>query len=213
VTIYRDQSRQEQVLHLSSADTPDPETSAPADAAPPAPSGPAILPVPGTISGTTYRKETPAGTARVVVNTENGEPFEVFLLLGRAGSEVQSFMEALGRIISLHLRTQDHVPAKERLHHIADQLRGIGGANQMGFGPHRVLSVVDAIGQVLQQAESPTDSVVVETASDAHPVAPSTSVPSHPTYDLCPQCNAPTLVYEEGCLHCINPDGCGWSRC
>lgn len=58
-------------------------------------------------------------------------------------------MEALGRIISLHLRTPGPVPATHSLAHIADQLRGTGGANQMGFEPPRVLSVVDAIGQVL----------------------------------------------------------------
>jgi len=216
VTIYRDQSRQEQVLHLTSdADESTEPSVVPLDNVSD-PTSLAILPVPSTITGTTYRKETPAGTARVVINTADGSPFEVFLLLGRAGSEVQSFMEALGRIISLHLRTPGPVPATQRLAHIADQLRGIGGANQMGFGPQRVLSVVDAIGQVLQHAqstESPADreSAVDPSPSDTTLAVTADQPPSHSTvYDLCPQCSALSLVYEEGCQHCV---ACGYSKC
>ncbi len=110
---------------------------------------PALDPVPSVIDGTTFRRDTPAGTVRVAINAVGDRPFEVFVLLGRAGSETQSFCEGLGRIISALLRVESPVPPRERLALIADQLQGIGGANQIGFGPNRMLSVVDALGHVL----------------------------------------------------------------
>jgi ribonucleoside-diphosphate reductase alpha chain len=155
------------------------------------------------ITGTTYRKETPAGTVRVVINTQDGDPFEVFLLLGRAGSEIQSFTEALGRVISLYLRAEGSVPPRERLAIVADQFQGLGGAHQIGFGPERVLSVVDGIGQVLAH----------HLAGDASVTAPdhaATTSPTHAPGDLCPQCGAPGLVMEEGCAHCV---ACDFAKC
>lgn len=109
-----------------------------------------LEPVPSVVDGLTFRRDTPAGTVRVTINARDGRPFEVFVLLGRAGSETQSFCEALGRMLSAFLRVESPVPPAERLALAADQLTGIGGANQMGFGPQRVLSVVDAIGQILR---------------------------------------------------------------
>ncbi len=209
ITIYRDQSRAEQVLRTDAPLAPNPATASPSESHP---SEPPVYPVPSLIHGTTYRKETPAGTARVVINEENSNPFEVFMLLGRAGSEVQSFMEALGRIISLYLRSSDHLTPRERLALVADQLQGIGGANQMGLGPNRVLSVVDALGQLLaSHLDSPRSfteqaAAALETPQE-QPVP--TKNPSN-SYDLCPQCGATSIIREEGCLHCIS---CGYSKC
>ena len=203
VTLYRDQSRQEQVLHLSNTEA-EPSVIASSQESPTV----EVYSVPATVNGQTFRKETPAGTARVVINDVEGNPFEVFLLLGRAGSEIQSFMESLGRVISLYLRSHGDLTPKRRLELVAEQLKGIGGANQMGFGPGRVLSVVDAIGQVLENYlgdEQPAPNVT--------PVSPSPAArPSRqaPDRDLCPHCQAPTLVYEEGCQHC---GACGYSKC
>ncbi len=205
VTIYRDQSREEQVLHLTSEE---------AEPSPSHQESPAVevYPVPATVNGHTFRKETPAGTARVVINEVDGNPFEVFMLLGRAGSEVQSFMESLGRVISLYLRSHGDLTPRRRLELVAEQLKGIGGANQMGFGPGRVLSVVDAIGQLLEgylHEESHNEVA----ATFALPLR-SSQIPQRrsraPEMDLCPQCEAPTLVYEEGCQHCTS---CGYSKC
>jgi ribonucleoside-diphosphate reductase alpha chain len=194
VTVYRDQSRQEQVLATPAT----PDTSLAVADRPP------VQPVPAVITGTTYRKETPAGTVRVVINAQDGDPFEVFLLLGRAGSEVQSFTEALGRVISLFLRTDGRVPPRERLALVAEQLQGLGGAHQIGFGPGRVLSAVDGIGQVLAQ----------HLAGQAAPNPPAADPPpaARPGTggDLCPQCGAPGLVRAEGCAHCT---ACGFSKC
>ena len=185
----------------------------------------ATRPIPAVVSGTTYRRETPLGTIRVVVNTVDGEPFEIFLILGRAGSEVQSFAEALGRTISVALRFPGPIPASARLATLADQLTGIGGAHQVGFGPRRVLSVVDAVGQILRTIETAPDDARPDPAPDPPAVpVPASAVPTpvpratspaptslaSPTRDLCPECSGPGLVFSEGCQHC---EACGYSRC
>ena len=60
---------------------------------------------PHSLSGATYRMETPIGTAFVTVNdTPGGEPFEVFVQVGKAGSDTMAVAEALGRLVSLVLR-------------------------------------------------------------------------------------------------------------
>ncbi len=212
VTIYRDQSRNEQVLHLNSddsADSRDAESGLPTDM----PTELEVYPVPQLINGRTYRKETPAGTARVVINEVEGNPFEVFMLLGRAGSEVQSFMESLGRVISLYLRSSGNLSPRRRLELVAEQLKGIGGANQMGFGPGRVLSVVDGIGQLLEShlRQRPGEETAA-TTTEALPFNATEHGSRHTSLhlDLCPECDAPTLVYEEGCQHCPS---CGYSKC
>ncbi len=205
VTIYRDQSRSEQVLHLSGNE----KDNAPSLRDPIEPSV-EVYPVPSTVNGHTFRKETPAGTARVVINEVDGDPFEVFMLLGRAGSEVQSFMESLGRVISLYLRSHGDVTARRRLELVAEQLKGIGGANQMGFGPGRVLSVVDGIGQLLESYIRRENNEAAATLSLSTEPKPSAWRPRSQHMDLCPQCDAPTLIYEEGCQHCSS---CGYSKC
>lgn len=207
VTIYRDQSRSEQVLHLPEEDKNPIAPSSPERTQPAV----EVYPVPATVNGRTFRKETPAGTARVVINEVAGNPFEVFMLLGRAGSEVQSFMESLGRVISLYLRSHGDLTPRRRLELVAEQLKGIGGANQMGFGSGRVLSVVDAIGQLLegylhQELNNEVAATMPEIAFNNVPIRK----PRTPELDLCPQCEAPTLVYEEGCQHCTS---CGYSKC
>lgn len=212
VTIYRDQSRQEQVLHL--ADNNKAESTEVASPVAYLDTGAdvEVYPVPAQVNGRTYRKETPAGTARVVINEVDGNPFEVFMLLGRAGSEVQSFMEALGRIISLYLRSNGNVSPRRRIELVSEQLKGIGGANQMGFGPGRVLSVVDGIGKLLESYLSQgrgTGVMVAEPQSVSLSNAPERRA-TQQSYDLCPQCDAPTLIYEEGCQHCTS---CGYSKC
>lgn len=174
----------------------------------------ALTPVPSPVVGTTFRRDTPAGTVRVVVNTAAGAPVEVFVLLGRAGSETQSFCEALGRLISLYLRSDGTAAPAERLRAVADQLVGIGGAHQVGFGADRVLSVVDAVGQILAAPRS--DGEAMALPRRAAPDASAPSAPPEPVVigtaarDLCPACDAAGLVREEGCQHCVH---CGWSRC
>ena len=102
------------------------------------------------LCGRTFRQPTPSGTAFVTVNEdEDGQPFEVFLNVGKAGSDVRADAEAIGRLISLVLRLPSPLSPQERLEMVVAQLRGIGGGRSWGFGPRRVRSVPDAVASVL----------------------------------------------------------------
>ena len=160
-----------------------------------------LLRRPRALTGTTYRSETPLGTAFVTVNTREGadgpEPFEVFLNVGKAGSDIAGLAEAIGRLCSLCLRLPCQLPARERVAAIVHQLGGIGGGRSLGFGAKRVRSLPDAVARVLAEAaELDKDAV-----ADAH--APATAG------DLCPSCGEATLLHREGCRSCP----CGFSEC
>ncbi|MBI4496646.1 MAG: hypothetical protein HY689_01945 [Chloroflexi bacterium] len=125
-----------------------------------------LLVRPRVLSGSTYRTETPLGTAFVTVNYREAaagcEPFEVFLNIGKAGSDIAALAEAIGRLCSLCLRLPGPTPARNRVAAIVDQLSGIGGERSSGFGPNRVRSLPDAVARVLQNAaELPADASVV----------------------------------------------------
>ena len=101
---------------------------------------------PDKLRGTTIRKETPLGTMFVnITEDDKAQPFEVFLTLGKAGGSAMADAEAMGRLISLALRSG--IPLME----IHRQLRGISSDRAVGIGPSKVLSVPDAIGIALEE--------------------------------------------------------------
>jgi len=172
-------------------------------------------PRPERLKGVTYRRETPLGTAFITVNelVEDGEPepFEVFINVGKAGSDIASVSEAIGRLISLCLRMPSPMPPKERVKEIVDQLWGIGGGRQLGFGKRRVRSLPDAIAQVLAEHIG-----IYEEHLNAFQVGAQrrrddkASWTNERVGDICPICGNATLVYEEGCQKCYS---CGYSEC
>ena len=101
---------------------------------------------PDKLRGTTIRKETPLGTMFVnITEDDKGQPFEVFVMLGKAGGSAMADAEAMGRLISLALRSG--IPMAQ----IHRQLRGISSDRAVGLGPNKVLSVPDAIGIALEE--------------------------------------------------------------
>src|SRR5688572_21085226 len=101
---------------------------------------------PDKLRGVTERIETPLGTMFVnITEDDRGQPFEVFINLGKAGGAAMADAEAMGRMISLALRSG--IPLME----IHRQLRGIASDRAIGLGPNKVLSVPDAIGIVLER--------------------------------------------------------------
>ena len=109
-------------------------------------------PRPAKLHGATYRKDTPLGTAYITVNSdERNEPFEVFMNVGKAGTEVTAVSEAMGRLISLVLRMPAALPPTERLRWVTEELVGIGGGRPLGFGANRVRSLPDGVAQVLAE--------------------------------------------------------------
>ena len=109
-------------------------------------------PRPDIVAGLTVKVRSSFGSVYVTVN-ENGhkEPFEVFLMVGKAGSDVAAFAEAIGRLCSLLLRIPSPVPEEERMHLIIKHLSGIGGSRVAGFGPNGVRSVADAVSIALKK--------------------------------------------------------------
>jgi len=111
-----------------------------------------VKPRPHSLSGRTYRSETPIGTAFITVNeTDDHEPFEVFVQVGKGGSDTMAVAEALGRLISLSLRLPSPMSPQRRLEEVISQLSRIGGAQPLGFGKGKVLSLPDALARTLAE--------------------------------------------------------------
>jgi ribonucleoside-diphosphate reductase alpha chain len=172
-------------------------------------------PRPEVLHGTTRRMPSPLGDLYVTINQdENARPFEVFATLGKAGGAAMADVEAIGRLISLALRSGISL---QDVHH---QLRGISCDRAVGFGPNKVLSVPDAIAQVLAQHEREvagvqqelpiTQSAAVRPAPAVQPQLPLGGYDPGETFiGTCPEC-ASDLQFAEGCVKCYS---CGFSEC
>lgn len=179
-------------------------------------------PRPRTLQGMTFNVDTPLGKAFVTVNANGGnQPFEVFVNTSKAGSDTAAVSEAIGRLISYILRLASPIAPIDRLREVVTQLTGIGGGRSLGFGPHRVRSLPDGVGQVLseylrtwEQTPAKPDG---ENSEGEKPILlglPGKDLgfdKSKMTFgDLCPECGEAAVVNEEGCRKCY---ACGFSEC
>lgn len=195
---------------------------------------PEVKPRPMVVHGSTYQVETPLGQAYVTINTNGGnQPLEMFVNVGKAGSDVTAMAEAVGRLTSLIFRLSSPVSALERARKVAAELVGIGGARSMGFGENRVRSLPDAVAKVIDRhfgffakhrlenavaadetvhADSKVSQVTTHAAvaTVEAPQAPVVKKQRMVTVDLCPGCGEASLVFEEGCKKCYS---CGYSEC
>lgn len=198
-----------------------------------------VVPRPAMVEGVTYQTHTPVGEAFITINhNENQEPFEVFITIGKSGSDVAAMAEALGRMISLNLRLAGHLSPRERIRQVVAQLSGIGGTRSIGFGENKVRSLPDAIAKIMakhyafrvngqvedkpqlfalngsaKQKEQDDSVLQKEVILQQLPLAgtsPATAGSSTHMFDLCPECGAGSLAYEEGCQKCYS---CGYSAC
>lgn len=215
-TIYRDKSRNEQVLHLKEDMDKDEAEKAPATTALDV-SVPKVRPRPYKRYGATVSKATPGGTAHVTMNDdEAGRPFEVFVDIGKGGSDIKAMAEALGRLASLVLRVSSPLTPRERIQEIVSQLSGIGGPRSMGFGRNRVRSLPDALAQALEEQylleDDHSSSNGLAPKAAAHPalLEAASQQETQVQADLCPGCGNTSLVSTEGCQSCYN---CGHSEC
>lgn len=139
ITVFRDGCKNFQVLNLGVKE----ERGLSND-------GEALLKRPFMVSGATYKLQTPVGAAFITINEgESKEPLEVFINVGKAGSDVAAMAEALGRTISTTLRFRGELSPKERAKEITYQLAGIGGRKSVGFGSNRIRSLPDAVAVAL----------------------------------------------------------------
>jgi ribonucleoside-diphosphate reductase alpha chain len=168
ITIYRDGSRAEQVLYKSS-----PEAK--------------LYPKerPSTLASVTDKIKTGFGNLYLTISFYNQKPFEVFTSIGKSGYTTMADAEALGRLISLALRSG--VDVKE----VIRQLKGIGGSEPVFTEGGLVQSIPDAIAKVLERHIGP----VQGNSKDIFQT-------------ICKICGA--TLPDEKCPVCPN---CGWNRC
>ena len=177
-------------------------------------------PRPRSLKGVTYNVDTPLGKAFVTVNANGGnQPFEVFVNTAKAGSDTAAVSEAIGRLISYILRLASPIAPIDRLREIVTQLTGIGAGRSLGFGPQRVRSLPDGVGQVINEyirgwQSEPDGKAVSDTTISLNTAAKSKdhlNKAHHQKFgDLCPECGEATVVNEEGCRKCYS---CGYSEC
>lgn len=154
---------------------------------------------PSRLHSETFKLETGNGSMYVTVSDYKGKPLEVFLYLGKSGQVVNTFSEAIGRLISIAL--QSGVPVEE----VTKTLMGINSDKPTWYRfeesdarPTQILSIPDAIAQLLnryyagQRYEGEIDEIG----------------------EVCPKCSKPTYVRRFGCWLCA-PEigGCGYSKC
>ena len=166
ITIYRDGSRAEQVLNLSTEPLHPKER-------------------PNSIPSVTDKIKTGFGNLYVTISYFNQKPFEVFTSIGKSGYSTMADAEALGRLISLALRSG--VEPKD----VIGQLKGIGGSEQVFTEGGLVQSIPDAIAKVMERHIGKTKT----NAKDFFTV-------------ICKICGA--SLPDEKCPTCPN---CGWNRC
>lgn len=224
-TIYRDGSRDEQVLMHQGDERAEAEIQERADdeTVPRVSTPHRVYPRPRKLQGVTVNCETPFGRAYVTVNSDaNGNPFEVFITApGKAGSDLQADAEGLGRMISLSLRTTDPHNRRAMVKLIIDQLRGIGGSRSVGFGQNRVTSLPDSVALALEehyfaeekarQLDLPMNGMHFSIPeSNQHATGNGSVSGVISGADMCPSCATISLVRLEGCRKCLV---CGYSEC
>ena len=184
VTIYRDGSKNGQVLAVAGkADGTDGN-------------GNGFLQAgkvrPDILEGFTEKIKTGMGYLYVTVSELNGRPFEVFAIIGKSGKSTTAKTEAIGRLISLALRSGIHVEE------VINQIKGISGEYSVFQNGGLVLSIPDAIAKVLEKRYL--------TNGNGKPLK---CQKGQFKADVCPECGH-IIAFEEGCKTC---HVCGYTRC
>jgi len=182
ITIYRDGSKNAQVLNA-----PEDEDEKAMEIS--------VSREEGELAGLTWKVKTGDGTCFVNISKNGeGKPTEVFIRVGKAGSGINAYSEALGRIISIALQ---HKVSPDV---ISKQLIGIQGNSPIFHTVgkyHKVLSVPDAVGKVLEEFLNKSQQLVYN-------AIPADNKQLTATEEICDDCQQ--LKYEsEGCTIC----GCG----
>jgi ribonucleoside-diphosphate reductase alpha chain len=172
VTIYRDGSKENQVLSFGSKKEEADRLLG------------AVLDRPETLFGFTTKTKTGYGHLYVTVTEFEGKPFEVFATIGKSGRSTTAKTEAIGRLVSLALR------AGVTVDKIVDQLKGIGGEHPIFQDGGLVLSIPDAIARVLEKRYLSGPGAVRHHKTEYGLLG-----------EKCPECGQ-TISFEEGCMIC-----------
>jgi ribonucleoside-diphosphate reductase alpha chain len=210
VTIYRDRSREKQVLYKGMACTHE-DPLKEEEALPTMEIRPKARK--DVIHGSTRKIRTGCGNLYVTVNEdEDGNLFEMFNQIGKAGGCAASQSEAIGRLVSLAFRSG--VEPED----IIRQLKGISCHTPVWYREGKILSCADAVAKAIEWhlGEKPeTPRSEAEAVGKIRALLPEKKGPnpretSIPTFlrGACPECGGP-LIFEEGCVKCL----CGYSDC
>jgi ribonucleoside-diphosphate reductase alpha chain len=180
VTIYRDGSKENQVLSFTDKGSQNDTFLT------------AVEDRPDTLEGFTTKMMTGMGNLYVTVSEYNGRPFEVFATIGKSGRSTTAKTEAIGRLVSLILRSGVHVEK------IVEQLKGIGGEHPVFQKDGLILSIPDAIGRILEKRYLQDQ--------EHHGCRKHEKSLSGVT---CPECGQ-KISFEEGCMIC---HFCGFTKC
>jgi len=187
VTIYRDGSRDEQVLSTGSKKEEAKLAAAPVHVEE---KRSVKRERPKALKGWTYQMQTGCGPLYITINEDSTGLFEVFTTMGKAGGCAASQCEAIGRMVSLAWRSG--IQGRS----VVKQLLGISCHSPSGFGDNKVLSCSDAVGKAIQAHLTLT----------GH-----TDIVEAPAFDkgACPECGG-VVEHEGGCAVCRV---CGYSEC
>ena len=211
ITIYRDGSKENQVLSTGdSGKAPAAVSTESAHAEPiEAGAGRRLTPRgrPQEMSGITERIRTGHGNMYITINfDEQGKPFEVFTTLGKAGGCDSAQLEAISRLASLALRSGIDIKA------VVDQIRGITCCPAWDSGV-LVRSGPDAVALALERhstSETPPQATAPQMKLFPKENGKAAwEINGYQPRGHCPDCNT-TLAYQEGCLLCTS---CGWNKC
>lgn len=203
VTVYRDGSRDNQVLQKPQAETKsEAEQNEEQHEI-----FRAIAPRPRheVTWGATRKMNTGCGSLYVTINEDEQGIFEVFAAMGKGGGCAASQTEAIGRLISLAMRSGVE---KEQ---IVKQLKGVRCPNQAWEKGGRIYSCSDAIAKAIERYSGIENAKGDNTFRDTAKFIAETNGKGH-DYDVtgvCPDCHGP-LEFESGCSVCRL---CGFSKC
>jgi len=216
VTVYRDKSRDKQVLNLAKSKEAEQASDLPLPAIPIGPRDRGDV-----TSGITRRIRTGCGKLYVTINMDENGPVELFSQMGKAGGCAASQSEAISRLVSLALRSNVKPEA------IVKELKGISCHRIVWQGGNRILSCADAIGQTIEwYIDEKMDLLSAKSTDTIQSIEPvftdqteaidpeETKLSDDEVVEnlagACPMCGGP-LKYESGCVACAL--GCGYSEC
>jgi ribonucleoside-diphosphate reductase alpha chain len=182
ITIYRDGSRSYQPIEIKKTESSE---SAGAKGSGRVKERPGLV-----VFGKTIKESTPWGSLYITLNFDGNDPFEIFITIGKSGSELKAMTEALSRAISIGLRSGS------KLEDFIDTLKGLSGKEYWMFGfdeAHEARSIPDAIAVLLGKLIEKGDTLSL----------------LHEGGAPCPECNAPMEMIS-GCAYCFS---CGYSPC
>ncbi len=193
VTVYRDGSRENQVLNLGD------------DIKESAQNGNRIAPRerPETTVGVTQKLETGCGHLYVTINSDSQGACEIFTQMGKVGGCASAQLEAIARLTSLCLRSNVKVSSLIR------QLKGIRCPSPMWHNGDVITSCGDGLARSLEKF-SHLDADSLQDIEELNKSYEKKAQSSNANLSkICPDCGS-TVEHSEGCLKCYS---CGWSKC